>query len=285
MGPLASPRRVAAALGVSESSIKRWCDQGRLEAVRTPGGHRRIRVDAVLRLAREDGPGLATPGALYAAPAARRPPTIAAARRALVTALLADDFEGARDVLEAQWRGAPGLDVVADEIVGPALERIGEGWSEGRVPIYVERRACELLHRCFFHLGAKLAAPGDDAPTAVGGALAGDPYSIPTALAELVLRERGFDARSLGTELPAETLARAVRDRAPRLVWIAVGVSNDRDRLVADFRAIEAAARGVSAAVVVGGRGLDPALRRRLRYGAFCDGMSHLATFASALAR
>ena len=39
-----SPRELAEAVGVSESSLKRWADRGRVHVHRTEGGHRRIPV-------------------------------------------------------------------------------------------------------------------------------------------------------------------------------------------------------------------------------------------------
>ena len=43
-------REAADALGVSASTVRRWAEDGRLEAIRTTGGHRRFRVDEVRRL-------------------------------------------------------------------------------------------------------------------------------------------------------------------------------------------------------------------------------------------
>ena len=37
-----SPKTLADALGTSESSVRRWCDAGKMAAIRTAGGHRRI---------------------------------------------------------------------------------------------------------------------------------------------------------------------------------------------------------------------------------------------------
>jgi len=102
-------------------------------------------------------------------------------------------------------------------------------------------------------------------------------------MAELVLRERGFDARSLGAGLPAETIARAIAERRPRLVWVAAAVNGDQARFACEFARIADAASSVGAAVAVGGRALHRSLRQQLRYSTFCDAMAHLATFADAL--
>lgn len=273
-------REVADALGVSESSVKRWCDGGRLRTVRTPGGHRRIPLEAVLELSRRGGPPVRRPGLL--APEEAAPATShAVARKALVRALVADDAAAVGHILRSQRLASSGLDVVADEVVAPAMAMIGERWARGALEVYEERRACGLLHGCLHALGERLPPPEPGAPEALGGTLEGDPFTLPTALAELVLRERGFAARSLGAWLPAETLVRAIEARRPRLVWLSIGHLGER--FPADYAKVERAARAAGAAMVIGGRALGPDQRRGLRFTAFCDGMVQLASLAEAL--
>jgi len=278
----ASPRQVAKALGASESAVKRWCDQGLLPLVRTPGGHRRIPVPAVLGFARQRGRKIQDGSALITEEAVK-PKPLGAARAELRRALLTGNRDAAQGALESQWLAGRSIDVLCDELVVPVFAEIGERWARGALEIYEERGASELLRRCLDGLGARLSPRARNAPRAIGATLEQDPYGLPSAMAELVLQERGFDARSLGTGLPAATIARAIADLEPRLVWLAVGTCDDERRIVAECGAVERAAKALGAALVIGGRALVPSLRRQLRYSAFCDGMSQLASFADAL--
>ena len=47
-----SPRQFAEAIGVSESSVRRWADDGRIQMTRTAGGHRKIARSDALRFIR-----------------------------------------------------------------------------------------------------------------------------------------------------------------------------------------------------------------------------------------
>ena len=63
-----SPRELAGALGVSESSIKRWADAGEIRIRRTAGGHRRIPAAEAAHFIRRSGHPLARPEMLGLTP-------------------------------------------------------------------------------------------------------------------------------------------------------------------------------------------------------------------------
>src|SRR5215212_8889541 len=52
---LLTPKDLADAVGVSESSMRRWIDSGRLRTTRTAGGHRRVEFVEAVRFIRESG--------------------------------------------------------------------------------------------------------------------------------------------------------------------------------------------------------------------------------------
>ena len=64
MKELVTPKQVALAIGVSEASLKRWCDKGLLPFSRTPGGHRRLPISGVMQFVRKTGQSLVEPAVI-----------------------------------------------------------------------------------------------------------------------------------------------------------------------------------------------------------------------------
>ncbi len=107
---------------------------------------------------------------------------------------------------------------------------------------------------------------------------------LPTTLAEIVLQEAGWQARSLGSSLPFDSLATAVRENQPRLFWLSVSYIADSQAFQEGFAVLHAATVETGTALAVGGFALrDEGLRQSLQYSAFCDTMQHLAEFAGTL--
>ena len=62
--PQYSPKQIADALEVSESSVKRWCDSGKISSVRTGGGHRRVTLEGLRRFLSHSSRSLIAPEVL-----------------------------------------------------------------------------------------------------------------------------------------------------------------------------------------------------------------------------
>ena len=222
--PILTPREFAEAIGVSESSVKRWVDGGDIEATRTVGGHRRIPIQAAgryvrersLTLVRPDILGLSDVSAHSAAETGAEDPTTRF-------------FDYLRAGAEAEARGLILTlyldgDSVAEIVDGPfraALARVGELWTSEPSGILWEHRATQIALRALTRLRSLLPVPAD-APVAVGGAPAGDRYILPTMAVAAVLAGEGMRAVNLGAETPTETLARGVETLDARLAWLSV---------------------------------------------------------------
>lgn len=284
MKEVVSPRQVAEALGVSEASLKRWCDRGLIPASKTAGGHRRLPIGEVLRFVRDQGHALVRPellGLPKAAGAGEH--AISRVKELFRNAVeTGDDQQCWRLILNLYLAGRR-VDEIGDQVLGLAFHEIGTRWSHGDVAVYEERRGVEVCTRALHQLRLVLPGLEPGAPTAIGATLEGDPYTLPTLLTELTLREAGWNAQNYGIGHPAETLAAAIEVVRPRLFWLSVSTFSDAEVFLSGYERVYTAAERAGAAVVVGGRALTEELRHRMRYTAFCDTLSHLMTFAGTL--
>ena len=282
---LLTPKDLADAIGVSESSVRRWLDAGTVQMTRTAGGHRRISLPEALRFVRASGQNVVRPEILG----------LKGLRRRLATP---HDEQGAQELFEALRDGRPatarGLITgwylagrpVADIFDGPvraAMQRLGELWQHSREGILLEHAASVVCVEAVVQLRDLLPVPPATAPAAVGGAPEGDFYQLPTLLAATTLRGSGYRDWNYGPNTPLPLLASAAREREARIVWVSIS-SEVTAPVKRQIRALAEELAGTRAHLVVGGRlaeeNVPPASNIRLM-----SSMGELAAFAAALGR
>lgn len=275
-------RQLADSLGVSESSVKRWIDDGEIAAERTSGGHRRIPFADAMRFMRSRGLRPASDSGAARGAVLAFGPVDEKASLDFERALVEDDIERARAIARGRFLSGADIAGIADGLVRPALERIGELWKCDRSGIMAEHRAVDGCVTLLKELGGWIPAPAANAPRAVVCAGPGDPYLLPPLLASLVLRERGFDARSLGPSTPFETMTIACSRYSARLGAVSVSVPQS-PRQMREWSELGQALTRAGTRLVLGGRCADAALIKAVQPAAFCASMSELAAYASGL--
>ena len=279
-----SPAQLAPIVGVSESTMKRWVDSGLLRAEKTPGGHRKISVADLLAFLRSRGrPMPSLEGLAVLVDHVSDPSIEGVTPETLAGVLARGDAAVARAMIIRQFKAGRPLDETLDRLVGPAMAEIGTQWAEGRIDVYREHVATLRVWSVLGELRALLPVPPESAPLALGGAPEGDPYLLPTMMAELTLAEMGWRAINIGPNTPIDSFLEAIRVHGPQLVWLSVTSLSPRAAFFEDYpRMFEAAAaRGVQ--VAVGGQGLTADLQDRLVASAFGTRLAHLKTFARIL--
>jgi len=234
---------VAKLLGVGPTSVKRWADSGLLPCLRTPGKHRRFsreeverfrlrqqevhapdpaQIDAWLRLLGEDcGP------------------------YEVHSALLFD-----RSRLGAWWQVA--------ELIAAVLAEMGQRWSRGEMSVLQEHAASERLSRGLVRCVESLAV-SPNAPRCLLATAEGDEHTIGLLLAELSLREHGWNSQWAGRLSPTNELIPRIESGACHMVALSAAESStDAEKLRKQAFTLASACQANDVQLVLGGRGLWP---------------------------
>ena len=280
-----SPKKIAEAIGVSESSLKRWCDRGLIRFSKTAGGHRRIvRSDAVTFF--REAEIRVTKPELIGLPALEsdsiQSDEVACQR--FLEALVNLNEVDARKLLISLYVEGWKLHRIFDGVVAQTFRQIGILWSEQKLEVYKERHACEITANVIREIKGLMPEPDEQAPFAIGGSLQGDHYSLPTLVTSAMLQSIGFRAMSLGNNIPVNSMCTAAQNHRPQLFWISVSHIEDEAKLIQDLRVLRRALP-TPTLFLVGGSFLNDNIRSNLDSTIFCDNMHQLDLFASNLSQ
>lgn len=282
---LLTPKDLADALGVSESSLKRWADDGSIRCSRTAGGHRRIALPEAIRFVRESRATLVRPEILGLPDVDAIAGSIPAEQdftRQFTDYLLDGRAREARGMVMAAYLSGRSVAELLDLLVAPAMHHVGELWLHDSKGIFIEHRATDICIQAVNQLRAVLPAH-EGGPFAVGAAPTNDPYLIPSLMSATVLASEGFNAINLGPETPVESLVHAVEQYDARLVWLSISNTEKTETISPYVTELLSALQNTTARLVVGGRSRSlvkvPAASRLIIVGSMTD----LAAYARGL--
>lgn len=251
--------QLARAIGVSESSLKRWADDGVLRCHRTVGGHRRVPLSEAVRFIREIGAHLVRPdliglndlasvqsGATNDEPIEER----------LYGALEAGRAAEARGHLQSLYLAGWSVADIFDGPLWKALGRLGELWLHAEWGMVVEHRATTICVQAISQLGLMIRTREPEAPVAVGAAAEHDMYMLPSMMASVVLGEAGFADVNLGPLTPEKMLINASAHYRARVAWLSVSYAPDPERCRESIVRLGERLAQQGTTLVVGGRAI-----------------------------
>lgn len=257
---LLSTRTLAEVIGVSESSIKRWVDEGRVQAQRTAGGHRRIPVEEAVRFLRTSGLRVLRPDLLgvgVLAGLTNGEHSLDAQAAPLFEALRAGEMQVASGILTSLFLDGASIAEIVDGPLSAAMAEIGELWTCSTDGVFIEHRATDIVLQGLRQLRALLPPRSQGAPVAVGGAPQDDPYSVATLAAALLLEAEGFAVTHLGPKTPYPALLEACNATQPRLVWLSATSTEQAADLASGVDLLTRHLGKSGATLAVGGRALS----------------------------
>ncbi len=255
MQSVLTPAQLAVAIGVSESSVKRWIDGGRIVASRTAGGHRRVSAREAVRFIRDSGVGVAGLGL----PGLERDPG-----EALFELLRDGRAQEAAELLQARFLAGASVAEIVDGALVTAMKLAVDLDCPEEEAIFVEHRVTEAAIQAFTRLRSLIAPATDESRLAIGCAPEGDPYVLPSLAVAAVVEDEGFRAVNLGPDTPFSSLVLGVRSLRPRIVWISFSFVAEPERQRQEVLTLAREVRDQGAVLVVGGAQVERlALRRQ----------------------
>lgn len=263
---LLSPRQLALAIGMSESSLKRWADAGKLTVSRTEGGHRRIAVGEAVRFIRDSGATVVRPDLLGLGTRGKRRTRAGRGAGAARAGDIVTDASAARSTLVARFLGGESIAALADGVIADAIARIEELYERGERETKSELAARAATDAWMQAIAAVrgMCEIGNGAPVAVGGARGtedgergtGDgervadgnrSAALRSAVVAAVLAGEGLRVIDLGAGVTNAVMRAAVAAHRPAITWIvdeAIDLGGYRVRTMAEVAAF---ARGLNA--------------------------------------
>jgi methanogenic corrinoid protein MtbC1 len=166
-------------------------------------------------------------------------------------ALLGGDEAAAGELVSrSRSRGADTALVVRD-LVMPALCEVGRMWTRGEASIAEEHLATALVSRVLGRSSGSGAAPTGPARRIVFACLAGEFHDLGIRFLADVARESGWDAESLGANVPREALVRFVEQRPPAALALSVSLAGHVPEAAQAIAEVRTVAPGIT--ILVGG--------------------------------
>ena len=175
--------------------------------------------------------------------------------RAYADALLSAD-EAAAEIAIREAMDA-GLDTarIDDEIIAPALWRIGDLWERGEISVADEHIATEISIRVLaLQREAQRVAHSLGEHRVVLAAPAGEQHMVALRMVDNLLRNAGYDVAMLGSDVPGEDLITLMHRRPPAVVCLTSTMAGPAGEMLATIDALQR--RWPAIGFVIGGGGL-----------------------------
>lgn len=285
MSPIISPRELAAAIGVSESSLKRWADHGQIRVSRTAGGHRRIAIGEAIRFVRAIRAPILRPellGLRDLIPGGDVSLAANAPADRLFDLLVEGKARESRGFIMSLYMEGRSVAEIADGPIRAAMNRLGEFWKHDDAGVFIEHRATDICVQAIEQLRSFVEIDQPIA-VAVGGAPPGDPYLLASMLVATSLNAEAWRAVNMGPDTPADAMLAAVRHHTPALVWLSVSSTQSQAAIGPFIDRLSAGLAETNTPLAIGGQGIPENFTTNATGVIHCRSISDLVSLARSL--
>ncbi len=281
-------RQVARLCRVSDATVKRWEDAGLIKSERTSGGHRRFQPEEIVRFQREQNLGLKH---RHGDESVVRTRTRSAANgddsdSSFFHSLIAGaETEAANTLITAHLHGSAPSDIF-DNLISPAMKRIGELWYKGDLSVAHEHLATRTAQYAIHTLRRTLSVPEMSGELAMCCGIEGDFHELPTYMAQITIENEGWEVLSFGSNMPLHSMTEEILRHSPEIICISATLIPDIERISRDYKQFRERIEKLKIPVIIGGRAFsDEQIRSRFPAEFHAESFNQVAEFLKNIVR
>jgi methanogenic corrinoid protein MtbC1 len=257
---LLSTADIARLFNVTETTVKRWSDDGTLKCQKTPGGHRKFDIKQLVEFA--NAIGLDPTGTLSLdqdqfAPAIQ----VAVLERNLdtlstifVEKALSADRHDLHDFLSYLYQHRFQLWEICDFIIQRGFADIGSRWKKSEINIYHEHRASHETLDALARLQMEIIIKPTVDRQAVCACFEDEMHDIGLRCAANIIESEGWTVHFLGNRTPYRALVECIHDLHPDLVCLSTTYTEMTAGMVARLKDVRRLIHRSGGKLVLGGQ-------------------------------
>jgi excisionase family DNA binding protein len=252
---------VARLFNVTETTVKRWADEGTLRCQKTPGGHRKFEIRNVVEFAEvnhfEPVGTLAIPdmdklGQRIQVAVLER--NFSELVSAYVEKALSPSTTDLFHFLSYLYQHRVQLWEIHDLVLRPGMAEIGERWARGEIGVNHEHRASYETLDALAKLQAQIHIKPPAGKSVVCACLGDELHEIGLRCASYLFESEGWGVNYLGARIPPAAVRATIRETKPDLVCLSVTSPPGAASQEKELLEIAHAARAARCRVILGGR-------------------------------
>ncbi|MEJ2636725.1 MAG: helix-turn-helix domain-containing protein [Calditrichia bacterium] len=251
-------------LGVNVSTIKRWTDEGKLECIRTQGGHRKFLMEHLAAFLEKNKKKTERVNLF---------PLENKTDLQISNRILKGDFayligysydqalacnrDKLQQVLNGLYLAQYPLHQIYDRLITPVLYRVGDLWEQEKLSIVEEHIASQTIRDCVIRLQGIIRLPRRKSGKALCLNFSHEMHSMALKLVEHILELRGYKVFYSGQNTPFLQIERVFENYHPDRVYVSGTILANTAELQSEFDKMCELCSNYGTKLYVGGRVFD----------------------------
>ena len=288
---LLSTAEVARLLQVTETTVKRWTEDGSLTCRKTPGGHRKFEIQQLLEFSRRNNLELA--GTLEFSEKNDETQKVEMAvlskdYRALMKFYIEKALSPSQSDLHRffsyLYQHHFSLPEIFDHVIKQGMDEIGNEWEKGTLAVHDEHHASYETLDAISKLQLEIAPKTKKDALAICACLDDELHDLGLRCVANLLESEGWNVHYLGARTPHTQLPDTIKRLKPTLVCISSTTSENRIVLHSRIDSVIRAAHREKAKVIIGGRTFSQKEKYPVRCDAVCASSQEVLDYLKAVA-